>query len=260
MIPLLAPGAPFPALSHALREPYNGLLAASEHLDVDRLLTAYRQGVFPWYAEGEPVLWWSPDPRMVLHTREFVVSRSLRKRLRAVLDDPAISVRIDSSFAQVMRACAEPRPDQQGTWITDEVVDAYGELHRRGLAHSVEVWQSGALVGGLYGVALGRMFYGESMFARVSDASKIALATLVQILLEGHVTVIDCQQKTRHLASLGAREVPRRVFCAHLVEAIEEPGPDWAGCRGEAARDGLARFVAGLRDGSAPAPARPSAS
>jgi len=227
MIPLLAPEAPFPAASGALTGPYNGLLAATEHLESERLLAAYRLGVFPWYAAGEPVLWWTPDPRMVLYTAEFKVSRSLRKRLRAVLSDPDVELRVDGAFERVMRCCAAPRAGQPTTWITDDVLAAYGALHRRRLAHSVEVWRRGTLVGGLYGVAIGRMFYGESMFAWETDASKIALFALVRILLYSQVPMIDCQQNTSHLASMGAREIPRPAFCDHVAKYIELPGPNW---------------------------------
>jgi leucyl/phenylalanyl-tRNA--protein transferase len=227
MIPLLAPDAPFPSLRRALRGPYNGLLAATEHLDAGRLQQAYKLGIFPWYSEGEPVLWWSPDPRMVLLPAEFKVARSLRKRLRAAARDPALQVRLDGAFEQVMRACAAPRQGQRGTWITEEIVAAYSALHRLGLAHSVEVRADGELIGGLYGVSIGRMFYGESMFARVADASKIALSALVQILLEEEIPVIDCQQNTRHLGSLGAREIAREEFCSHVAWATAQPSAPW---------------------------------
>lgn len=227
MIPWLRAGQPFPEVSSALRAP-NGLLAASPDLAVERLLTAYSHGIFPWYSEGEPVLWWSPDPRMVLFCAEFRASRSLRKILRRSIGDRTVEVWVDRAFGQVMRACAAPRSDDVGTWITHDVMLAYGELHARGLAHSVETWVDGELVGGLYGVSLGRMFYGESMFARMADASKIALAALVQILLREGVPMIDCQQNTRHLASLGGREIARDTFCAHLAGAVNRTPIDWA--------------------------------
>jgi leucyl/phenylalanyl-tRNA--protein transferase len=230
MIPWLRAGQPFPEVSSALRAP-NGLLAASPDLAVERLLTAYSHGIFPWYSEGEPVLWWSPDPRMVLFCAEFRASRSLRKILRRSIGDRTVEVWVDRSFGQVMRACAAPRSDDVGTWITHDVMLAYGELHARGLAHSVETWVDGELVGGLYGVSLGRMFYGESMFARRADASKIALAALVQILLREGVPMIDCQQNTRHLASLGGREISRHEFTAHVRHAVRQPPIDWAPCR-----------------------------
>lgn len=226
MIPWLRPGAPFPPVTRALRQP-NGLLCASIDVTASRLVDAYRAGIFPWYGPGEPVLWWSPDPRMVLFTEEFVVSRSLRKKLRALGASPGWQIKLDTSFERVMRACAEPRPGQDGTWITEPIISAYGTLHRQGLAHSVEVWDGEALIGGLYGVSIGRMFYGESMFTRVTDASKIALATLVRVLLAEKVPVIDCQQNTSHLASLGGREIPRVQFLAHVAKAAREEPIDW---------------------------------
>ncbi len=212
MIPWLDGGAPFPPLERALREP-NGLLCAGGDLSAQRLIDAYQRGIFPWYASGEPILWWSPDPRMVLFPGEFRISRSLRRRLRA----GRFEVRLDSDFLAVMRACAEvPRAAQEGTWITREMLRAYWELHQIGIAHSVETWVEGKLVGGLYGLALGGMFYGESMFARVSDASKIAAAHLARYLGEEGFGMIDCQMNTAHLASLGAREIAREVFIARL--------------------------------------------
>lgn len=229
MIPWLEAGDPFPDVSGALTEACaaNGLLAASANLTPERLLEAYRQGIFPWYSIGQPVLWWSTDPRMVLHTGQFKVSRSLKKRLRQVSrsmqTDGRWQIRFDSAFVAVMRACAAPRGDEYGTWITDEIIEGYHALHRQGYAHSSELWFDGELVGGLYGVAIGRMFYGESMFARVTDASKIALAWMVHFLRDNGVSMIDCQQETSHLASLGAAPIPRSEFIAHLRHAIEQP-------------------------------------
>lgn len=231
MIPRLAPGQPFPPVSRALRAP-NGLLAASWDLTAERLVEAYSHGIFPWYSQGEPVLWWSPDPRMVLVCDELRISRSLRKRLRHIAggggDASHTEVRIDTAFREVMQACAAPRRHEPGTWITPDVIGAYSELHAHGLAHSVETWIDGALAGGLYGVSLGGMFYGESMFARASDASKIALAALVALLRREGVAMIDCQQNTRHLASLGGREISREAFCAHVAAAVRRPSIDWA--------------------------------
>ena len=206
-----------------------GLLAAGGRLSVERLTEAYRHGVFPWYSEGQPVLWWSPDPRMVLPVAEFALSRSLRKTLARFVRTPGCAVRIDSAFRAVIEACAgAPREGQGGTWIVPEMVQAYCAWHAAGAVHSVETWIDGALVGGLYGVSLGRMFYGESMFARRSDASKIALAALVCFCREHGVALIDCQQHTAHLASLGAREVPRPAFERHLVQATAAPPvADW---------------------------------
>lgn len=228
MIPWLRPGEGFPPVAQALAHP-NGLLCASAEVTPARLVEAYGAGIFPWCSADEPVLWWSPDPRMVLRPAEFRVSRSLSKQLkRLAAPEPGFTVTLDTQFEQVMRECSAPRPGQDGTWITEPMVRAYAELHQRGLAHSVEVWRDGLLAGGLYGVALGRMFYGESMFTRVTDASKIALAALVRLLREEKVAVIDCQQNTLHLASLGATEVSRAQFCAHLAQAVRQPPIDWA--------------------------------
>lgn len=222
MIPWLDKGDPFPAAANALQEP-NGLLAASADLPVPRLIAAYRQGIFPWYSEGQPVLWWSPDPRMVLFPGEFRMSRSLRKRLRR----RDYTIRTDVAFDAVMRACAAPRSGQPGTWITEEMIAAYGALHRHGMAHSVETWIGNELAGGLYGVAIGRMYYGESMFAHASDASKIALAHLVRQLARWNYGMIDCQMRTAHLASFGAREIPRADFMRRLGELVNyAAGPD----------------------------------
>jgi leucyl/phenylalanyl-tRNA--protein transferase len=226
MIPWLASGQPFPPARAALAHP-NGLLAASRELSVERLLDAYRHGIFPWYSEGEPVLWWSPHPRMVLFTDEFRVSRTFGKTLRRAARSGRVELRANSAFEAVMQACAEPRDRDGGTWITPAMIAAYSDLHRRGVAVSIETWNDGALVGGLYGVSLGRMFYGESMFARVTDASKIALAALVRLLLREKVRVIDCQQNTRHLASLGAREIGRSDFLAHVRTAVDAAPIDW---------------------------------
>jgi leucyl/phenylalanyl-tRNA--protein transferase len=218
VIPWLAPNQPFPPVQRALREP-NGLLAAGGDLSMRRLLDAYRHGIFPWYSEGEPVLWWSPDPRMVLVPAEIAISRSLRKRLRSGVYE----VRADTCFTTVMRACAEPRLDQAGTWITEEIVTAYSALHAAGIAHSVEAWYEGTLVGGLYGVAIGRMFYGESMFTRATDASKVALAHLARQLERWQFGMIDCQMQTAHLESMGAHVMSRRDFLLVLSDLINYP-------------------------------------
>jgi leucyl/phenylalanyl-tRNA---protein transferase len=241
MIPWLEPEDPLPPVEAALTAP-NGLLAASERLDVERLIAAYRHGIFPWYGAEDPVLWWSPDPRMVLATAAFKVSRSLRKTLKRMLRAPDVAVWIDRAFGQVMRACAAPRPAQEGTWIGREILAAYGELHRRGLAHSVEIWRGDLLVGGLYGVSLGRVFFGESMFSRESDASKIALAALVQVLREQRASVIDCQQNTRHLASLGAHEISRAEFCSILHRDTAETALPWEQYSGVARNDLLSGY------------------
>jgi leucyl/phenylalanyl-tRNA--protein transferase len=226
MIPWLASGDPFPPVERSLTDP-NGLLAASHHLDADTLVRAYAQGIFPWHSDDDPVLWWSPQPRMVLFTGEFVARRSLVRRIRAALNAGRLEVCVDIDFAATMRACAAPRRGQQGTWIGAEMMRAYSALHRRGFAHSVEVFSGGERVGGLYGVAIGRMFFGESMFSLAPDASKIALAALVRLLMLERVPMIDCQQETSHLASLGARSIPRAQFCAHVAAAVREAPIDW---------------------------------
>ena len=206
-----------------------GLLAAGGRLTPQRLEQAYRQGVFPWFGPGQPVLWWSPDPRMVLPVAEFNVSKSFAKALRRFLRAPGCKVRIDSAFAQVIEACARTtREGQAGTWIVPPMVTAYTAWHRLGRVHSVETWVDGRLVGGLYCVAIGRMVFGESMFAWATDASKIALAALVAFCRHHGVACIDCQQNTGHLASLGAHEVPRQAFEQHLAGAVAEPEiADW---------------------------------
>ena len=218
MIPWLQPSEPFPALEKALVEP-NGLLAAGGTLDPERLVEAYRHGIFPWFNEGEPILWWSPDPRMVLLPAEVRVTRSLAKSLRRRNH----TVRADSAFREVMRACAGPRDGRAGTWINNDMISAYCALHDRGIAHSIEIWIDGALAGGLYGVALGRMFYGESMFTRVPDASKIALVYLARQLQRWQFGMIDCQMRTDHLARMGGREMPRADFVRKLVELVNYP-------------------------------------
>ncbi|MEW6098951.1 MAG: leucyl/phenylalanyl-tRNA--protein transferase [Pseudomonadota bacterium] len=216
----------FPPPEAALREDSDapGLLAAGADLSVPRLRHAYSNGIFPWYSTGQPVLWWSPDPRMVLHVGEFRVRRSFRKVLHRFLRDPRCEVRIDSAFGDVIRACARtPRAGQDGTWIVPEMIAAYEAWHARGDVHSFETWMDGRLVGGLYGVSLGRMFFGESMFSWETDASKIALAALVAFCRVQGIGLIDCQQRTSHLASLGAREVPRAQFLAHVRRAVRQP-------------------------------------
>ena len=226
MIPWLEADAPFPPVSRALRSP-NGLLCAGGELSPERIVEAYSRGIFPWFSEGDPILWWSPDPRMVLFPGELKVSRSLRKTLAR----ETYETRFDTSFREVMEACAQPRDGQGGgTWIVPEMVAAYTALHGRGIAHSVESWLEGRLVGGLYGVALGKVFFGESMFAHAPDASKVALVRLVERLRAAGFRVIDCQQATAHLASLGAREIPRSAFAQLLRESIQYPpsGAHWS--------------------------------
>jgi leucyl/phenylalanyl-tRNA--protein transferase len=229
MIPWLEGQTPFPDVSEALTEADGapGLLAAGADLSPERLLQAYRQGVFPWFSEGQPILWWSTDPRMVLYTDRFVISDSLKKTLKkveySIANGGRWQVRFDSAFEEVMRGCAGPRRGAQGTWISDQIMEGYGALHRAGYAHSSELWLDGELAGGAYGVSIGRMFYGESMFARTADASKVALAYLVRFLRSQGVAMIDCQQETPHLASLGGAAIPRSEFLAHLRRAIEQP-------------------------------------
>lgn len=231
MIPWLDDDSAFPPTSRAL--PGNsdapGLLAAGGELHPRRLAAAYARGIFPWYSSGQPVLWWAPDPRMVLPVDGFRLSRSLRKTLRRFIRTPGCELRIDHDFARVMATCAgTPREGQGGTWIVPEMLDAYRRWHLAGSTHSFETWVDGELVGGLYGVVLGRMFYGESMFAHQTDASKIALAALVCFCREHAVPLIDCQQHTAHLASLGAREIPRIAFEAHLAQTVGAvPIGDW---------------------------------
>ena len=206
-----------------------GLLAAGGELTPERLTEAYSHGVFPWYSGGQPVLWWSPDPRMVLLTPEFRLSRSLRKTVRHFAGDTRCELRVDSAFRRVISACAQaPREGQDGTWIVPEMIEAYCAWHSLGRVHSFETWIGGDLVGGLYGVSLGRMFFGESMFSHRTDASKIALAALVCFCREHSVPMIDCQQRTTHLASLGGREVPRGEFERRLALSLGTPRiRDW---------------------------------
>jgi leucyl/phenylalanyl-tRNA--protein transferase len=225
MIPWLEHDDPFPPLTSALKQP-NGLLAAGGDLSPGRLLAAYRQGIFPWYAQNEPILWWSPDPRMVLIPSELKISRSLAKTLR----NRGHEVRFDSAFAEVMQGCATRGAGQDahgggesGTWITDEMRAAYLRLHELGYAHSAETWIDGELAGGLYGVAIGGMFYGESMFTRARDASKLAMVHLMRRLERQGCGMIDCQMHTAHLASLGARLVARSEFSRRLQELINYP-------------------------------------
>lgn len=217
MIPWLHGDAPFPDVDRALADP-NGLLCGGGDLTPQRLLAAYRNGIFPWFSPGDPILWWSPDPRLILFPTEFHASHSLRRRLRRA----DYEIRLDTAFAAVISACAQtPRPGQSGTWISDRMQRAYLHLHELGIAHSVETWVDGRLVGGLYGVELGRVFFGESMFAHATDASKLALAHLARFLEARGFAVIDCQMTTPHLRSLGAREVPRAEFCALLTAATD---------------------------------------
>jgi leucyl/phenylalanyl-tRNA--protein transferase len=222
MIPWLADHADFPPVDRALLEP-NGLLAAGGELSPPWLLAAYSRGIFPWFSEGEPLLWWSPDPRLVLIPRRIRITRSLRKVLRS----GRYQVRFDTDFAAVVRACAAPRADQNGTWITEQMQAAYIRMHELGHAHSVEAWQGDQLIGGLYGMAIGRAFFGESMFSRAPDASKCCLAWLAHFLDARDFAVIDCQMTTAHLLSMGAEEIPRAAFVSALKALTrqgESPG------------------------------------
>ena len=232
MVPWLRHAAdPLPDTRHALPPGSDapGLLAAGGELTPQRLIEAYSKGVFPWYSGDQPVLWWSPDPRMVLIVSEFKLSRSLRKTVRRFADTSGCEMRIDSAFGRVIGACANtPRDGQDGTWIVPEMVEAYSAWHALGQVHSVETWIDGELAGGLYGVNLGTMFYGESMFSHRTDASKIALAALVCFCREHGVAMIDCQQRTGHLASLGGRELPRAEFERRFAPCLMEPPiTDW---------------------------------
>ncbi len=221
MIPFLSVHDPLPPLS-AARDDMNGLLAAGGGLQAERLLDAYRQGIFPWgTVDGHP-LWYSPDPRMVLFPEEFRLSRSLRKILR----HGPLTAKFDSCFPEVMAACAStPRPGQDGTWISEEMISAYVRLHELGWSHSVEVFQEGELIGGLYGLAIGRMFYGESMFSRRDNASKFAFAYLIRFLRQQGFGMIDCQMYTEHLASLGGREIPRQEFISRMNTLTPDGAP-----------------------------------
>jgi len=229
-LPWLESGEPFPEPTAAW--PANsaapGLLAAGGALDTATLCNAYRQGIFPWFSGPQPRLWWSPDPRMVLRPSAFRLHRSLRKTLLHFQHAANCEIRFDAAFDQVISACAaSSRRGQQGTWIVPEMVQAYQQLHRDGFAHSVETWIDGYLVGGLYCVNLGQAVFGESMFTRQTDASKLALAALVAFAIEKGIDCIDCQQNTRHLASLGAREIPRSEFSALLKKTTQLRSPDW---------------------------------
>jgi leucyl/phenylalanyl-tRNA--protein transferase len=244
MIPWLEADTPFPDTHQALGPMSDapGLLAASADVSLPRLQSAYRHGIFPWFSDGQPVLWWTTDPRMVLPVSEFKLSRSLRKTIQRFRFSPGCEIRIDSALPQVMHACAHtPREGQQGTWILPPIQQAYQRWHLQwqqaraqgqattGGVHSVETWMDGELVGGLYGVNVGGMFYGESMFAHRTDASKIALAALVCLCRREGITLIDCQQQTSHLASLGARPIPRSDFETHLKGVVDRLAPqDWS--------------------------------
>ncbi|HWI16742.1 MAG TPA: leucyl/phenylalanyl-tRNA--protein transferase [Vicinamibacterales bacterium] len=222
MIPFLGPADPFPPVEQALDNP-DGLLAAGGSLSIRRLTEAYQRGIFPWFNEGDPILWWSPDPRTVLRPAAIHLSHSLRKKLKKDI----FSVTIDKAFARVLAGCAAPRDGDPGTWLSQPMRRAYEALHDAGLAHSIEVWMDGELAGGIYGVAIGRMFFGESMFTRRTDASKIAMARLAAQLERWQFPMIDCQLETDHLVSLGAEPMPRRQFVAEVDRLVKEPPPVW---------------------------------
>ena len=218
------PSQAFPPLEKALREP-NGLLAIGGCLSPERLINAYRHGIFPWFNPGEPLLWWSPDPRLVLLPDHVIISRSLRKTLRRSL----FTVTYDQAFKQVIECCAAPRSGSTGTWITEAMKQAYNSLHEMGLAHSAEAWIDGELVGGLYGIAIGQVFFGESMFHKKTDASKVVFVTLAEQMKNWNYRLIDCQVQTRHLLSLGAEEIRRRDFANRIQQycSIEPASNAW---------------------------------
>ena len=229
-LPWLGPDDPFPPPSSGCGPDSTapGLLAAGATLDVPRLLQAYAQGIFPWFSAGQPILWWSPDPRMVLFPAEFKLHHSLRKTIKRFRTLPSCEVRIDSDFSAVINACSSsPRSGQNGTWIVPAMIEAYEKLHEAGTAHSVETWVDGKLVGGLYCISIGKAVFGESMFARATDASKVALAALVGLCRTQGVDMIDCQQNTGHLASLGGREITRAQFLSNVLEARAHDALDW---------------------------------
>lgn len=226
----LEPGEPFPPVETAWgpQDPAPGLLAAGGVLDVPTLVNAYSRGIFPWYSAGQPILWWSTDPRMVLEPQSFRLHHSLRKSLKKLLREGRLDIRFDHDFDRVIRACAQsPRRGQDGTWILPAMVQAYTKLHQAGIAHSVETWIDGELAGGLYAVNLGAMVFGESMFARRTDASKMALAALVAFCRHNGLPLIDCQQETSHLASMGGRPIPRAEFQEHVRRATRHATPSW---------------------------------
>ncbi|WP_296492263.1 leucyl/phenylalanyl-tRNA--protein transferase [Rhodoferax sp.] len=229
-LPWLASGDTFPPVNSAweIDSVAPGLLCAGGDLSVSTLRAAYQDGIFPWFSAGQPILWWSPAPRMVLEVGNFKLSSSLKKTLKKFVNDPDCEIRIDSAFARVIQTCAScPRPGAHGTWIVPDMVKAYVELHHAGLAHSIETWAKGELVGGLYCVAIGQAVFGESMFYRQPDASKIALAALVSLCRHHHISQIDCQQNTAHLASLGAHEIPRPEFIERIQALRQRPAIDW---------------------------------
>lgn len=229
-IPIVSVGEPLPEPSSALGpdSAYPGLVAAGQDLSAHRLLEAYQQGIFPWYGQGQPILWWSTDPRMVLPVSDFKLHRSFKKTLVKTISQGRLEIKMDQSFAEVVRLCAESkRPGQSGTWIQPEIMDAYRDLHQLGNAHSVECWLDGDLVGGLYCVAVGKAVFGESMFSLQSDASKIALSALICFCRQHGIASIDCQQQTPHLKFMGAGPISRQLFLKDLLIHIAQPPPKW---------------------------------
>jgi leucyl/phenylalanyl-tRNA---protein transferase len=225
-IPFLEQDDPFPPAHAAAARP-NGLVAAGADLSPQRLLDAYSHGIFPWYSEGDPILWWSPDPRMVLATADFKLRKSLLKRMRALAREAGVTVTVDTDFAGVITHCAGSRDYAHGTWIVPEIAQAYLAMHHAGVAHSVEMWRGTRMIGGLYGMCIGRMFYGESMFAHETDASKVTLAALVHICRAEEMPWIDCQQETPHLAFMGAVPVPRSEFLRRVESLVRANAVDW---------------------------------
>ena len=229
-LPWLEPGQSFPStnLTWKANSPAPGLLAAGGSLDTQTLCQAYSRGIFPWFAKDEPILWWSPDPRMVLEISKFKLHRSLKKTIAKFSAEPDCEIRIDTAFAQVISACAtSQRHGQKGSWIVPQMIEAYTALHEAGFAHSVETWINGQLAGGLYCVAIGKAVFGESMFSRSSNASKIALAALVSFSKKNGIDQIDCQQNTAHLSTLGADVIPREQFTANVAHGLAYASPDW---------------------------------
>ena len=219
---------PPPEQAWGAQSPAPGLLAAGGRLDTPILKHAYQQGCFPWYSDNQPILWWSPDPRMVLYTDAFEIKRSLKKILKKFIQSDSCEIRFDSCFSDVIEHCAHAdRAGQNGTWILPEMIDAYVQFHRDGFAHSVEVWENNQLIGGLYGVCIGKAMFGESIFSLQTDASKIALAALVAFCKTSGIQMIDCQQNTRHLASLGGQEITRADFLFQIAKTRELPSPNW---------------------------------
>ena len=227
-IPWISSNMNFPETDNGVSEisELNGLVAASDRLDSKMLINAYNRGIFPWSGQGQPILWWSPNPRMILNCNEFILHNSLKKKIKSKIKS-GVRLTCNKVFREVITACANPRPGQTNSWITPEIIDSYYSLHKQNLAHSIEVWQDGNLIGGLYAVALGKMIFGESMFHKQSDASKIALTALVKWLLINKGGIIDCQQETKHLANFGAKPVDRKKFERIIQNLTHLPELPW---------------------------------